>query len=96
MEPTRSFMGGGLDSLYHFLFGVLATRIPEIIPLFLVYEALPFHNQPVYSLSEFCSGYFIATQVDPPDSKNLEDYYPLSTNRPHKYNNHNKTSRRNG
>jgi hypothetical protein len=59
VQPNRTFLGGGFDSLAHVVFGGLSVSNPIGIPVFLSYELFLPHYQPEYSISEFIFGYFI-------------------------------------
>lgn len=60
-QEDRSLFSDGWRSAAHFTLGFGATTNPDILKWFALYELLPIHTNPQYSLLEFGVGYLFGT-----------------------------------
>jgi hypothetical protein len=55
---SRDLFTDGLNSMWHFVFGLFAIRFPLLVPMFIVYQALDIYEINVFvDIYEFLAGY---------------------------------------
>jgi hypothetical protein len=59
----RALFTDGLNSMWHFVFGMFAIRFPLLVPGFIIYQALDVYEVNVFvDIYEFLAG-FVASYV---------------------------------